>query len=94
MTRDEYGRKWCEECMRCENLMVQVFDKDVYEPSGQPMERGAWVFCLWANGSMERQPEDSKSTDMVRKMVLDERNIWSGCQTYAERMVELYNLDD
>ena len=94
MTRDEYCRKWCEECMRCKNLIMLVFDKDAYEHSGHPMECCAWVFCLWANGRMERQPEDSKSTDMVRKMVLDERNIWTGCPTYADRIVELYNLDD
>lgn len=94
MTKEEYSAKWCGECMHCGDLMLRKYDDEFCDSEGKRMTHGSWVFCLWAKGRMEAMPDESTCEEMTKKMVLDEDNIWIGCHTYTERIVELYNLED
>lgn len=94
MTRKEYSAKWCKKCMCCSNLIVRKYNDKMRDSFGNRMPRGSWVFCFWAEGRMNLMPDESTCEEMIKKMVLDEDNIWIECPTYTERMVELYNLED
>ena len=90
MTRQEYCKKWSKECLRCSKLTVRM----MYDGKNDDNVIGSLVACYHSDFQMEPLPDSTPLDELARKMVLDEKNISPTCSTYADRMVELYNLED
>ena len=85
MKRKEYMEKWADKCMHCEHL--QLIENNLSR--SDDLVRFA---CIWSEGGDWFYGHTAKQA--IGSMLLDERNIWRGCEEYTERLMELYSVNE
>ena len=73
--------------MKCEWLIF-------FPCHGEYQKLPHFATCLYAEERMIPIDGNPSVEDMVRIMLMDEKNIWKQCDDYFDRIMDLYSLEN